>query len=758
MTAGRTQEAAPPAGESHEIWREANGIPHIHADSDAGAWAGLGVVHVRDRLFQMDHTRRRAYGRLAEWTGAEALDGDRLARRLGGGAVARANVQAIGPEARAMLDAYCAGANAEIARLRATGRLPGEYALLGQPEGPEPWTPADCIAVMRQIGLAIGSVWMKLFRAAALPAVGPEVVGLLRHDDDGQDRFVIPSGTEGRRWMASLADLAPATQALLALAPGDAAGGGSNNWAVSGARTATGRPILIGDPHRELEVPAMYSQAHLRGAGFDVIGLTIPGVPGFPHVGHNHDVAWCVTHAMADIQDLFLERFDDEGRRHLHRGIWHETRIRHEIIAVRGAPAETVAIHETLHGPVICGDPRSGHAIAIASPQLDPDDRTFDCLPRMMRATGVADLHAAVRGWGMIDHNLVAADRAGSIGHRVRATLPRRGALNGWLPVPGWTGDHDWKGAVPFEEMPAELDPPGGRIITANNRVVPEVGPYYFCTDAAPPWRAKRIAACLDALDILSAETMAPIMMDQHSGAAPVFRAHLSSHRALAADTRALAARLAAWDGRMDPARCEPTLYARFRLALARHLTQAAGLGQPRGPAADLVGAGDMLTQMWWVLPGLLRTGETRLLRGTDWPALTEAALRDVCDEGEPPPWAEAHRPELRHPLSAAFPQAAPRLDPPCAGIGGDNDCVCATGIVASRGLATRYAALARYVFDLADWDRCRWTVVSGTGSDPDDPHRSDQNADWATGAMAPMLYDWPRIRATCTRDTRSGD
>lgn len=281
----------------------------------------------------------------------------------------------------------------------------------------------------------------------------------------------------------------------------------------------------------------MYARAHLRGDRFDVIGLT---VPGFSHVGHNRDVAWCVSHAMADIQDRYVERFRDGGRENLHRDAWHPTEISHEEIAVCGAAPVTVAIHRTGHGPVICGDPASGGAIAFASPQLDPGDRSFDCLPRMTIANGVADLHRAVRGWGLSDRNRVAAGRAGHIGHRVRATLPWRGALNGWLPVPGRAGAHDWAGTIPFEEMPAAICPSGGRIVTANNRVVPDIGPYHFCTDATPPSRAKRIAARLDALATLTAESMAPIMMDTHSGAALVFQAHLSGHAAQSDEIAAL--------------------------------------------------------------------------------------------------------------------------------------------------------------------------------------------------------------------------
>ncbi|WP_404817673.1 penicillin acylase family protein [Salipiger thiooxidans] len=203
-----------------------------------------------------------------------------------------------------------------------------------------------------------------------------------------------------------------------------ALGGGSNNWAVSGDVTDNGEPILIGDPHRELEMPAMYAPAHAAGARFDSVGLTVPGGPGFPHAGHNAQVAWCVTHAMADIQDLFIERFKDGGRRSLHKGAWRETEIHEEILRVRGQDSpERVTIHRTCHGPVICGDPAGGGAITLASPQLSEGEHSFDCLPRMLRAGTVAELYEATRGWSLIDDNLVAADRDGHIGRRVRARL-----------------------------------------------------------------------------------------------------------------------------------------------------------------------------------------------------------------------------------------------------------------------------------------------------------------------------------------------
>ena len=283
------------------VFRDEWGIPHIRALGAADAWRALGFVHAQDRLFQMELNLRRAVGRSAEWLGPAAVGADVLVRTLGMEDACRRDLAALGPEALAMLDAYAQGVNAWIA---AAPRLPVEYTLLET--APEVWEPWHSIAVMRRLGLLMGSIWFKLWRAAALPVVGAQGIAKLRYDDSGRDLLCIPPGAEANWHAAGLAALQPAVAALLAaLAAGDETGGGSNNWAVGPAHSSTGRPVLAGDPHRVFEIPNMYAQHHLACEAFDVIGLTVPGVPGFPHFGHNGRVAWCVTHAFMDIHDLF---------------------------------------------------------------------------------------------------------------------------------------------------------------------------------------------------------------------------------------------------------------------------------------------------------------------------------------------------------------------------------------------------------------------------------------------------------------------
>jgi penicillin G amidase len=404
------------------VIRDEWGIPHIRAVGTDDAYRALGFVHAQDRLFQMELNLRRGVGRAAEWLGPSAVDADVLVRRLGMEAACRRDLAALGPEAGAVLEAYAQGVNAwiDVAPLP-----PVEYKLLDTV--PERWQAWHSIAVMRRLGLLMGSVWFKLWRTAALPAVGAEGIAKLRDDDGGADMLCMPPGRVEVRHAADLAALRPAVTALLAaMADGEEAGGGSNNWAVGPDASATGRPVLAGDPHRTFEIPNMYAQHHLACEAFDIIGLTVPGVPGFPHFSHNGRVAYCVTHAFMDIHDLFLERFEGNGATVLTKDGPVPVVRSTGVVAVRGGAPVAFEAFETPHGPVIAGDPRLGHALALRSVQFAETDLSFDCLPRMARADSVASLYEATRGWGIIDHNLVAGDVHGSIGHQVRARVPRR--------------------------------------------------------------------------------------------------------------------------------------------------------------------------------------------------------------------------------------------------------------------------------------------------------------------------------------------
>jgi penicillin amidase len=729
------------------LYRDEWGIPHVRAQSVHDVFAGQGYAHATDRLWQMDASRKQMEGRWAEWVGAAALPADRLARRLRAGAASIRDYQALGTDARAMVDAYTAGVNAYLT----THPAPPEYELVDS--APEPWEGWHCIAAMRHRGYLMGSLWFKLWRAAALGAVSAEDLVKLRYDDGGADRLCIPPGADGHRWIASLADLREPIGALSLLAASADIDGGSNNWALAPDRTTTGRPLLAGDPHRAFELPGMYAQMHLGCDQFDVIGLTIPGVPAFPHFAHNDRVAWSVTHAFADIHDLYVEQFDRaEPSRYRHQGDWLRAAMTVEDIKVRGQAPARVEIVETIHGPVVAGDPARGAALTLKSVQFFDLDRSFDCLLPMLRAGSVDALFQAVRGWGLIDHNLVAADTGGHIGHLVRAMIPRRPAINGWLPVPGWTGDYEWDGMIAAGQMPRTDDPARGYLVTANNRVVtsiPETGDY-FCTDAHPPYRARRIEQLVDELGPASPEDMPRIHRDDLSAPARLFQAALADVTPASAAARAARDIVVGWDARLSPGSAAAACYSRLRWAVARIVGRRSGLAAAGSTGLlHLPGGVSAVSHLWWVLPALLRSGDLALTGGRTWSELLAEALEEVAAGPPDIPWGQLHTAALTHPLTLLLPGAPPELSPPGAGVGGDNETVWATGCRAESGTAAVYGAVARYVFDVGNWDNCSWIVVGGASGDPASPHYADQHEAWSRCELIPMLYDWDAIAAT---------
>jgi penicillin amidase len=726
------------------VHRDEWGIPHIRARTEGDAHFALGFVHAQDRLFQMELSRRRALGRAAEWLGAEAAESDALCRRLGMEAACRRDYAALSGEARSMLEHYAAGVNAF---LDSGAPLPVEYLMLGA--APERWEGWHPIAVMRRLGLLMGSVWFKLARILALPVIGVENAAKLRYDDGGAELLCIPAGAVGERMAADLAALRPAIGALLTAMGPDETGGGSNNWAVGPGRSDTGRPILAGDPHRAFEIPGMYTQHHLTCDEWDVIGLTVPGVPAFPHFMHNARVACCVTHAFVDIHDLFLERFDDGDC--LFQGRREPVRTRTEAVSVRGGPDHVVTIWETRHGPVVAGDPASGAALALRSVQFVDTDLSFDCLPRMLRAGSVPALFEATRGWGLIDHNLVAGDVEGRIGHRVRALVPRRPRENGWFAVPGWTGEGEWEGYLPHEAMPEVIDPEDGIIVTANNRVVADGEPY-LCTDCHPPYRAARIVELLRSLPRFRVDDAAAVHADVLSRNAALFQERL---RGLSVPANAAAASLREelldWDGRMDAGSAAAGHYNALRRAMTDILARRSGLaGMTAHPWAAMPPGVSPTGNLWWALPTLLRNDDAGMLDGWSWNDVLRSAL-EAAAAAPASPWGEEHRPAFRHPLSALFPDAAPLLDPPSMPLGGDGDTVMAVGLAPAAGPTATYGSLCRYVMDVGDWEESRWAVFHGASGHPGGPHYCDQAAEWAACRMVPMRYDWAGIGVAAT-------
>ncbi len=741
------------------IHRDPQGIPHIRAGSSSDAFFGQGWAHAEDRLFQMEYDRRRAYGRWAEWVGPAGLEADRLNRRFRIGDSARLDWERATPEARAMLTAFAAGVNAFIA---STSRWGAEFEIAGAE--PEPWREWDSMAVFKIRHLDMGPWTAKLWRARLLRQLGPDRAAELTRAAQPHPLLIVPPGAEYRGMRADgYAEMDRHASAMF-LVPG--ATQGSNNWALAGSRTASGKPLVAGDPHRSLDVPNVYYQNHLACPDWDAIGLSFPGVPGLPHFGHNARVAWCVTHAMADYQDLFIERFDGgDPPRYEFRGEWRETELRTETIAVRGADPVEIETAATHHGPVVIGEPRHGHAIACAYTALSGPISTFDTFIPMLAARSGAELGVAMRGWVEPANNLVWADVDGHIGYRTRGQVPIRSMDNAWTPVPGWTGAHEWRGAIPFEEMPAMSDPDVGWVATANSKITGTDYPHYLGLDYVADFRTRRVVARLDSMEKASVDDMAAIHADRVclpardmlELVARLRVAELPGPHQRDPQWQSALSRLLSWDGVMDKDAVAPAIFTVLRQRLMEEL-MAPILGPLTAEAFAKVPGGGVahMTRLKARLAELIAADDRSLLPAgvADWRhalarALTgalgelRAALGDDMSAWR---WERLHVTRPRHPLAAGFPELGATLDPPSVAVGGDGETVNATGYVPGAGYHVSLTSVARYAFDLGDWEASAWVVPHGASGHADSPHWADQLSAWAECRLLPMRYDWTRI------------
>lgn len=745
-----------------EIVRDRHGAPHVRAGSLHDAFFAQGFVHAQDRLWQMEFDRRRASGRWAELVGKAALDSDVLMRRLDLDASARADYEAFDDETKEMFDAYAAGVNAFI---DTTDTLPIEFTLLGiEPQRWEPWQSG---AIFKVRHVLMGNWGSKLWRARLLLALGQEMVTKIGVRGAGDGIVIVPPGQEYRAALADMSELMPGIEAL-----SDAPDlGGSNNWAIHGNRTASGKPMTAGDPHRFLDVPNVYYQCHIACPEFDVVGYNFAGIPGFPHFAHNQHVAWCITHAMADYQDLYVERLrttGDTGFEYEFQGEWRPAEHRRESIVVReGAPVE-IDVIVTHHGPVVItgdaftrlrsGEVTRGYAIAMHYTALDRPNLGLTCLLPQLRATSVEELDATMRNWVDPCNSLTMADVHGTIGYLHRGRVPVRSRANGWLPAPGWSGEHEWEGDIPFEELPRSSNPETGWIATANNRVVGDEYPHYLSLDYAPPYRAMRVAERLSSLTEATMDDMQSIHADRVSIPSRWFVEAVSKIELDDPVAEEARTRLLAWDGVMDKHLVAPTIYSVTRDQLVRQLvgtqffselTKNPFVGEPAtlGPAARL----------WSGVITMLRDGDrTLLLENETWDevlatALTNATIWLTQELGEAIDdwrWERLHRTNPVHPLAGVFPELQELLNPPSVTLGGDADTVQAAGGFPGVGHLINGTSVARYAFDTADWDNSRWVSPLGASGHPGSKHYADQAHDWSEVRMNPMLYSWDRIEA----------
>ena len=732
------------------VTRDSLGIPTITAANLEDLFFAQGYITAQERLWQMDMTRRFASGDLAVILGPEFVDTDREQRILGLRQAAEKATAIMEPAQRAQFQAYANGVNAYIAQHTKT--LPLEFRFLTY--APHVWTVEDSLLVGLSMTEFLNHGYYKeeLLKEKALAKLGPELTAELFVNSSWRDH---PPGSEGQSLEneppkeltpeeeetlppgvkgAKPAPMkSPARQpvphaALLPFAlpsPGSAPEvrfhPGSNNWVVSGAHTVSGKPLLSNDMHLDLRLPNTWYEAHLISEDFDVVGVTLPGMP-YVIVGHNRYIAWGFTNLGPAVEDIYIEKFNDKGEYLTPQG-WVAPEHRQEIIRVKGKPEVKLDVIVTRHGPIITDlVPGEARKLALQWVIYSPKASAIPFF-QVNSAKNWEEFRAAFSVFGAPGQNVVYADVDGHIGYQATGFVPIRAAGDGSLPVPGDTDAYAWTGFIPYDEMPRVFDPPSGILATANGRISPNGYPYSMSIEWDSPYRTERIYKLLNQpkkytpADMLAIETDVVSEFDRYCAERLVYAI---DHTPKASDrAKAAADIMRGWDGAMDTDSAAPSIayYSRGKLNEL--------LLQPK--------LGDSWKEYtrWFMAPVWLETVLSH--QSPQWlPAgyanydelLTAAVEAAVTDSRAPKSlslwtWGRVHQIDVQHPFWSNVPILKRGAGPGPQPLSGDG--------VTVKQAGKHFGPSERFTADMANLDNSTLNIVNGESGNIFDEHYNDQ-------------------------------
>jgi penicillin G amidase len=764
-------------------------VPHIFARTERDAYFVQGYITARDRLFQMDFARRSASGTLAEILGEMPLphglavgahelthgapltivDADRLMRTLGLRRAALSGVGRLSPATAEALQCYCEGVNAALTR----EPLPPECALLGYT--PDPWTPADTLAILKGWAFELSTSWQlallndALARALKGQPDDAELLALTTPRDGlTTTRLYIPD-EQVSRW------LEPDDPRSLVLMVGESRvrtflgysgpGRGSSAWVVSGKRTATGQPLLCVDPHGQPRAPGQLVPFALTGGNLEVAGLALPGVPGILS-GYTRSTAWALTAAHAADADIFIEKLNPENPGEaMHRGVFKPMQRHRELFRTKGH-AEPIhrEVRETAHGPVISdlspAAAESGTVLALRWTGHAPSAE-LDAIYKLNHAARFEEARAAAEHISAPALNLLFADRHGHIGYQFAGAVPIRVAGGPRTPVPGWDGEYDWRGMVPFEELPHLLDPIEGFIVTCGNRVVDDRYPHYISHFFEPPYRHQRLVELLAGPRRVTLRDMRTMQLDVYSVWARRFiEDHIQPWAArvpfVEVELEEPLRQLLGWDGDATPDSVGAALFYTLFSQLADILLK------PK--------LGERLFNEYFQVSALGFSSFERWL--AEQPRTTELddtiarafrmSVRKLTDRFGPRVgawrWGTLHTVQHRHPLAdatgaddagagagpwgwvtgaaslAAASATAALFNPPPYPCGGDATTINAAAFNPAHGSSVTLAPVARLVCDLANPNANEFALPLGVSGHPTSPDYTGTSAAWQSG------------------------
>lgn len=685
-----------PVSKSATVVRDARGVPHIEAATLEDAWIVQGYTHAQDRLWQMDALRRLAAGELSEIIGPGALEIDQDARKLRMRRAAEEHLQRLTAEDRRMLAAYARGVNRFMETHR--GKLPVEFTLLGY--DPKPWRIADSILVGLHMFRSLTTTWK----------------------DEGLKQNLMTKGD------------AQKVNFLFPVASGNEVQLGSNGWAISGKHTASGKPILANDTHLEWAFPGPWYSVHVKTPQINVIGFSLPGLPAVV-IGHNERIAWGITNLHFDVQDMYAERIDLNTGRYAYKNQLEQARLERETIRIKGRPPVELPIWVTRHGPIIQGN--------LALRWTATESGAFQ-LPMIEigQAKNWNDFRKALTRFTGPGSNFVYADVDGNIGYQAAGKLPIRRNYNGDLPTEGVTGESEWDGYIPFEELPTAFNPESGFLITSNQNPFGEKYKYHVNGNFSSPYRSRQIEAILKSHEGWKPDEMLRIQTDVYSA----FSQHLAKevYRVWEKkgqqnpNLREAAAALKDWNGQMVPGTAAPMIvtliFQQFRKAVA-----------------DKASPGQGATYELQMAPVVLE----KLLdqRPKDWFADYDQTLLEcfakAVDEGTKLQGSNAAKWDygkytefvLPHPVLSKVPYVGRYFIIGPLPMAGASTTV--------KQTTRRLGPSMRFIADLSNWEGSLHNVTMGQSGQPFSAHFRDQWNSYISGRSFPMEFQKVNAKET---------
>jgi len=772
-----------------EILRDRWGINHIYAQNEPDLFFAQGYAAAKDRLFQFEVWRRQATGTVAEILGRRELRRDHGARLHMFRGDLDAELNRYHPRGKAIVEAYVRGVNAYVAETeRNPALLPMEFRMLGIKPGR--WTPA--VVISRHQALA-GNVSEEVRSLRAIKAAGIDQVRELMNFQGGNPRFELDPAIDPRTFPNEVLSLYSAFRASIQFEPEDVAaevrGGppsrpaaasadraaapdpagpfdliadprdiGSNNWVVAGSKTISTRPIMANDPHRVIAAPSLRYWVHLVAPGWNVIGGGEPVLPGVS-IGHNQHGAWGLTIFGQDAEDLYVYDTNPANpNEYRYRNGWEAMRSVTDSIPVKGDKPESVELKYTRHGPVLFEDRANRKAYALRAGWMDPGGAPYLASLRMNQAASWEEFREACRYSHMPSENMVWVDRQGTIGWQAAGIQPIRRNWSGVLPVPG-DGRYEWQGFLPIGDLPSEVNPARGYIVTANNYLLPDNYPHKDLLHLtwSDAFRASRISEVLGSGRLFNVAEMTRLQNDDLSIAArmltPLLR-HVTLSNPASARARDL---LTTWDFVLDKDSVAAGVYAMWQrrlLANAREVVVPAAIRKELGG-----NFGSTKRLIDWLQSPDGRFGANSIA-GRD--AMVAKSMDEAVAEltkrfgGDMQAWKYGqntyHHALITHPLADAVNAAArAKLVVGPLPRGGDGMTVSATGNGDNQGSGGSLKIIA----DAEDWDNSVGLNTPGQSGDPDSPHYRDLFQLWAQGQYFPIAYTRKKVDSVTESVTR---